>query len=209
MEYEIWDIPRRPSDGPQDFGLQPLYDLSMGRLGAAPELNAIRPYRLSTHLYRSSLLARVSCDLRPRSQYRLRNLRSKWRRFDLTWVLQVRRWSMCSSRYFTLVRTGNCTSFIVTRGKTARVVVNVTWEDFSWLILILHVSNHSCRRSRWVWRCWDATSWSEWVASSPVSSEKVAMVVWSVVGRSAVKTRYSRGPRTLFYKTKSFPISPS
>jgi hypothetical protein len=42
MEREVWDIPWRSRS--QDFGLQPLYDLSMGRLSAAPELNAICPY---------------------------------------------------------------------------------------------------------------------------------------------------------------------
>jgi hypothetical protein len=133
----------------------------------------------------------------------LRNLISKWRCFYLICVLQVRRWSRCSPRYLTLVRTGICTLFIVTCCQTARVVVNVIWEDFSWLIAIFHVSNHSCRRSRWVWRCRDATSGSEWVANSPVSSAKVAMLVWSVVGRSAVKTRYSKGPRTLPFVSQS------
>jgi hypothetical protein len=149
-------------------------------------------------------LARESCDLRPRSQYMLRYLRSKWRRFDFRWVLQVRRWSRCRPRYLTVVRTGIWTLFIVTRGHTARVVVNVTWVDFSWLIQILHVSNHLCRRSRWVWRCWDAISGSECVAISPVSFAKVAMLVWSVVGRSAVKKRYSRGPSKHFTLGEKF-----
>jgi hypothetical protein len=49
VEREIWDVPRRPSYGPQNFGLQPLYDLGMGRLGAAPDLNAIRPCQWSRY----------------------------------------------------------------------------------------------------------------------------------------------------------------
>ena len=61
-------------------------------------------------------------------------------------------------------------------------------------------------------------------ARSPVSSAKVAMVVQSVVGRSAVKSRQSRGRRTLpwvsivlsvnlikitFHKCKSFCVTES
>jgi hypothetical protein len=44
MEREVSDIPWCSSNGSQDFGLQPLYDLSMGQLSAVPELNAICPY---------------------------------------------------------------------------------------------------------------------------------------------------------------------
>jgi hypothetical protein len=61
---------------------------------------------LSTHLYKRSLFSRDSLDLRPRSQYMLRNFRFKWRRFILIRVRQVRRWSRCNPRYL----TSNCSS---------------------------------------------------------------------------------------------------
>jgi len=116
-------------------------------------------------------------------------LRFKWRGFVLICVLQVSRWSWCSPRYLTSVCIGIGALFTVTCGQIARVVVNVTWADFAWLILIFHVSNQAWRMSRWSWRCCEAMLGSEWTASSPVSSAKVAMVVWSVVGRSAVNIK--------------------
>jgi len=124
-----------------------------------------------------------------RSQYMLRNLRFKWRHFVLIWVLQASRWSRCSPRYWTSVCIGIGALFVVTCGQIARVVVNVTWTDFAWWILIFHVSNQAWRMSRWSWRCCEAMIGSEWTASSLVSSGKVAMVVWSVVGRSAVNIK--------------------
>ena len=42
----IRDVPRRVGYGPQNFLLQSLDDLCMGRLRTAPELNTVRPYRL-------------------------------------------------------------------------------------------------------------------------------------------------------------------
>jgi len=145
--------------------------------------------RLSTHLYRRSLFARESFDLRLRSQYILRNLRFKWRRFVLICVLQVSRWSRCSPRYLTSDCIGIGALFIVTCGQVARVVVNVTWTDFAWLILIFYVWNQPCRMSRWSWRVCEAMIGSEWTASNPVWSAKVAIVVWYFVGRSAVNIK--------------------
>jgi hypothetical protein len=65
-----------------------------------------------------------------------------------------------------------------------RPVVKVIWEDFVWFILIFHLSHHSCRRSRWYWRCWDASSGSLFVARRAVSSANVAIVLLFVVGGS-------------------------
>ena len=46
VQREIRYIPRRVGYRSQNFGLQPLDDLSMGRLRAAPELYPVRPDRL-------------------------------------------------------------------------------------------------------------------------------------------------------------------
>jgi hypothetical protein len=42
---EVGDIPWRVVYLPQNFGLYPLYDLCMGRLRTAPQLNTIRTHR--------------------------------------------------------------------------------------------------------------------------------------------------------------------
>jgi hypothetical protein len=144
---------------------------------------------LSTHLSRRSLISRESLGLRPSSQYMLRSFRFRWWRFVLICVRQVRRWSRCNSRYLTSVCIGIRILFIVTGGQSVRLVVNFTWADFAWLILIFHLSNHAWRMLKWSWSCCEATIGSVWTASSPVSSAKVAMVVWSVVGKSAVKIK--------------------
>jgi hypothetical protein len=62
--------------------------------------------------------------------------------------------------------------------------VNVICEDFVWFILIFHLSNHSCRRSRCCWSFCDANAGSLSIARRAVSSAKVAIVVLSVVGKS-------------------------
>jgi hypothetical protein len=62
---EIGDISRRPSYRPQDFGLQSLYDLDMGRLDAAPELNAIRLFRFEHALIQEQLVGERELRLTP------------------------------------------------------------------------------------------------------------------------------------------------
>jgi hypothetical protein len=54
---------------------------------------------------------------------------------------------------------------IVDGGQFVRFVVNVICEDFVWFILIFHLSNHSCRRSR-CWSFCDANAGSLWTLSS-------------------------------------------
>jgi len=143
---------------------------------------------LSTYFYKRSLFWTESFDRRTRSQYMPRNFRFKWWRFVLLCVRQVKRWSRCNPRYLRLGCIGIGKLFIVTDGQRVHLVVNVTWTDFAWLILIFYVSPHTWRIS-WCWSCCEATIGLAWTASSPVSSAKVAIVVWSVVGKSAVKIK--------------------
>jgi hypothetical protein len=71
---------------------------------------------------------------------------------------------------------------IVDGGQFVRFVVNVICEDFVWFILIFHLSNHSCRRSRCCWSFCDANAGSLSIARRAVSSAKAAIVVLLVVG---------------------------
>jgi hypothetical protein len=100
--------------------------------------------------------------------------------------------------------TGICILLIVTGGQFVRFVVKVIWEDFIWFILIFHLSQHSYRRSRWYWSCWDASAGSLFVARRAVSSAKVAIAVLLVVGKSAVYSRYNNGLSTLPCGTPDF-----
>jgi hypothetical protein len=81
---------------------------------------------------------------------------------------------------------------IVDGGQFVRFVVNVICEDF-----VKILSNHSCRSSRCCWSFYDANAGSLSIARRAVSSAKVAIVVLSVVGKSAVYIKYSEGPNTL------------
>jgi hypothetical protein len=85
----------------------------------------------------------------------------------------------------------------VTGGKFLRSVVKVIWEDFVCFFFIFHLSDHSFRRSRWYWSCWDASAGSLLVARRAVSSTNVAIVGLLVVGKSAVYSRYKNGYSTL------------
>ena len=78
----------------------------------------------------------------------LLNLRLRWRRLVLICVLHVSRWSRYRPMYLTVGRIGIVVLFIVTCGQVVRVVVNVTLEDFAWLILICQLSNQAWRMSR-------------------------------------------------------------
>jgi hypothetical protein len=86
---------------------------------------------------------------------------------------------------------------IVAGGQFVRFVVNIICEDFVGFILIFRLSNHSCRKSRCCWSFCDTNAASLSTARRAVSSAKVAIVVLSVVGKSAVYSKYSEGPNTL------------
>jgi hypothetical protein len=74
-------------------------------------------------------------------------------------------------------------------------VVNVTWINLHPLVFILHVLNQFWIASNLVCSFCEAISLS--VASTAVSSAKVAVVDSDEVGRSAVYSKYKSGPRTL------------
>jgi hypothetical protein len=93
---------------------------------------------------------------------------------------------------------------IAAGGQFVGFVVNVICEDFVWFILIFHLSNHSCMRSRCCWSFYDANAGSLSIARRAVSSAKAAIVVLSVVGKSAVHIKYSEGHNTLPCGTPDF-----
>jgi hypothetical protein len=75
--------------------------------------------------------------------------------------------------------------------------VNVTCTDLVSLALIRQVFSQDWIARRVVWSFWEAVAGSLSVATTAVSSAKVAVMKPGEVGRSAVYTRYSKGPRTL------------
>jgi hypothetical protein len=97
--------------------------------------------------------------------------------FDLLLSWDVAFWSRYRPRYFTSFSTGMCILVIETGRQFAHFVVNLICEDFVWFILIFHLSNQSCRRSKWCWSRCDASAGSLSVARRAVSSAKVAIVV--------------------------------
>jgi hypothetical protein len=60
---------------------------------------------------------------------------------------------------------------IVDGGQFVRFVVNVICEDFVRFILIFHLPNHCCRRSRCCWSFCDANAGSLSIARRAVSCE--------------------------------------
>jgi hypothetical protein len=75
--------------------------------------------------------------------------------------------------------------------------VNVTWIDLHSLAFILHFLNQFWIASRLVCSFCEAKVGSLSVATTAVSSSKVAVVDSGEVGRSAVCNKYHNGPRTL------------
>jgi hypothetical protein len=100
------------------------------------------------HLYIKVLLSRESFDFRPESHDICRTFKLCCWRFVLMCLCQVSFWSRYMPNYFIFVCTGIWMLLIVDGGQFLRIVVNVICEDFVWFILIFHLLNHSCRRSR-------------------------------------------------------------
>jgi hypothetical protein len=102
------------------------------------------------------------------------------------------------SRYLTSSFSGSYTLFICTGGGHVSFrVVNVTWIDLHPLAFILHFLNQFWIASRSVCSFCEAMAGSLSVASTAVSSAKVAVVDSGEVGWSAVYIRYNNDPRTL------------
>jgi hypothetical protein len=75
--------------------------------------------------------------------------------------------------------------------------VNVKWIDLHPLSFILHFLNQFWIASRLVCSFCEAMGGSLSVASTAVSSAKLAVVDSGEAGRSAVYSKYNSGPRTL------------
>jgi hypothetical protein len=82
-----------------------------------------------------------------------------------------------------------------------RRVVNVTWTDLVSLAFICQVFSHDWIARREAWSFWEAVAGSQSVATTTVSSAKVAVMESGEVGRWAVYRRYSKGSRTLPWGT--------
>ena len=160
----------------------------MGRLRTAPEFYTVCPHRSEhTFIQEEFVLKRNLFYLRLRSQYMPRNFRFKWWHIVLIRLRQVRRWSRCNP-YTLSVGLHWYQEIVHSEGRSElSFVVNFTWTDFDWFILIFHVSAHTWRMLRWCWRCCVATIRWSWTGSRPVSSAKAAIVGRTVVFGLAVK----------------------
>ena len=132
---------------------------------------------------------RDSWDFRPRIQYSFRNCRSRCFLLVVMCLRQVSRRSRCSPRYLASSGWTRETLFSWTGGHDDRLSMKVRWVDFISLAFIRHFLSHCCTAERAVWSLWVAISGVGCVASTAVSSAKVADVVSGVVGRSAVHRR--------------------
>jgi hypothetical protein len=88
-----------------------------------------------------------------------------------------------------------------TGGHISLHVVNVTWISLDSLAFILHFLNQFWISSRLVCNFCEAMARSLSLATTAVSSSKVAVVDSDEVGRSAVYCRYNNGSRTLPWGT--------
>jgi hypothetical protein len=154
-----------------------------------------------------SLLLVESLDLRPSNQYILMGEIPSCLRFAKMCVCQVGRRSRWSPRYFTWFACGICTSLIWTGGHVSRRVMNVTWTDLVSLAIIRKVFSQDLIARRVVWSFWEALAGLLSVATTTVSSAKVAVMESGEVGGSAVYSRYSKGPRTLPWETPAFTFT--
>jgi hypothetical protein len=75
------------------------------------------------------------------------------------------------------------------------LVVNVVWTDLDSLAVILQFLIQFWIAARYVCNSCEAMAGSLSVASTAVSSAKVAVIDSGKVGRSAVYSRYNNGPR--------------
>jgi hypothetical protein len=132
-----------------------------------------------------SLLLVESFDLRPSNQYILVRVTPGCFRIEKLCLCQVTLLSRCSPRYLTSSSWGSCTLFIWTGGHIPLRVVNVTWIDLDSLAFILHYLNQFWIASRSVCSFCEAMAGSVSMATTAVSSAKVAMVDSGEVSRCA------------------------
>jgi hypothetical protein len=107
----------------------------------------------------------------------------------------------CSPRYLASYSGGSCKLFIWTGGHVSLRVVNVTRFNLDPLAFIHHFLNQFWVASRLVCSFCEAMARSLSVATTAVSSAKVAVADCGEVGRTAVYSRYNNGPRTLPWGT--------
>jgi hypothetical protein len=128
-----------------------------------------------------------------------------WRWFALRFakmcLCQVSLLSRCRPRYLISSSWGSCTLFIRTGGHVSLRIVNVTWIDLDSLAFILHFLNLFWIASRLVRSFCVAMAGSLSVATTALSSAKVAAADSGEVGRPAVYSGYNNGPRTLPWST--------
>jgi hypothetical protein len=135
-------------------------------------------------------------DLHPGNQYILVRVIPSCFRFTKMFLYQASFLSRCSPRNVTSFWE-SCTLFIWTGDHISVCVVNVTWMDLDPLAFIFHFLNQFWIASRLACSLCDAMAESLSVASTAVTSAKVAVIDSGEVGRSAVYSRYNSGPRTL------------
>jgi hypothetical protein len=96
-----------------------------------------------------------------------------------------------------LSRWGSCHVVHMDRGHVSLLMANVTWTDLDPLAFILHFLNKIWIAARLVCSLCEAMAGSLFMATTSVSSSKVAVVDSGEVARSAVYSRYNNGLRTL------------
>jgi hypothetical protein len=165
------------------------------------EVTCIPQISLGIVIYMRSLLLVESFDLRPSNQYIL---------VMVIRVVSVLRKCLCGRYDFCqgiardtwhhlLGEVGRCL-YGPGCGHVS-LMVNVTWLDLDPLVFILRFLNQYLIASRLVCSFFEAIVWSLSVASTAVSSAKVAVVDSGEVGRSAEYSRYNNGPKTLPWGT--------
>jgi hypothetical protein len=108
-------------------------------------------------------------------------------------LCQVSLLSRCSLRYLASSCLGEMHIVYKDRGHVSfRVVI-----DLDPLVFIHHFLNQFWIANGLVYSLCEAMAGSLYVATTALSSAKVAMVDCGEVGRSAVYRRYNNGPRTL------------
>jgi hypothetical protein len=133
-----------------------------------------------------SLLLMDSFDLCPSKQYILVRVVRSCFQFAKMCLCHVSLLSRCIPRYLISSSWWSYTLFIWTGGHVSLHAVNVTWIVLDPLAFILNFSNQSRITSRFVYSLCEAMAGSLSMATTAVSSEKVAVVDSGKVGRSAV-----------------------
>ena len=88
-----------------------------------------------------------------------------------------------------------------TSGQSLGLRVKVMCVDFNSFTLIFHALHHFESMLRWFWRWWEQMCGSELAARMAVSSAYVPIIVFSVVGMSAVNMMYKNGAMSLPWGT--------